>query len=461
MKFKLRLYVSLICVLITLSVLLTSCNTVVHSGIVDAEINENGELIVVYDDGSQQNLGVVVGASGADGANGLDGSAAEKGEKGENGKNGVDGADGSLVITSDGSSIPAASAKGLRSAVSIACTFTATVQQGGYRPGTGGSTEKEYSSAGSGVIYKLDRGEGDAFIITNYHVVYDASSNSADGISNDIKVYLYGSEIESKAIEATYVGGSLYYDIAVLRIEDSQILSESDACAVTVADSDLIRVGDSSIAIGNAQGYGTSVSAGVVCVDSEYIDMTAADGKTTVSFRVMRIDSAVNSGNSGGGLYNDKGELIGIVNAKIVDDTVENIGYAIPSKVAISVADNVIDYCFGTSISRVQRAVVGISVTVSDSKAVYDSNTGDVSIEETVSVYSVTSGSLADGVMKTGDVLVSAVVNGKTIDITRQYHVIDLMLDMRVGNVITFNVIRSGVATALNITVTQGCLVEY
>ena len=97
-------------------------------------------------------------------------------------------------------------------------------------------------------------------------------------------------------------------------------------------------VGSSAIAIGNAQGLGISSTSGVVSVDSEYITMTAADGKTAVAFRVMRVDTAINSGNSGGGMYDDNGNLIGIVNAKIVYDGVENIGYAIPSNGAVSVA---------------------------------------------------------------------------------------------------------------------------
>ena len=88
--------------------------------------------------------------------------------------------------------------------------------------------------------------------------------------------------------------------------------------------------------------------------------MTAADGSATVSFRVMCTDTAVNSGNSGGGLYDNEGNLIGIVNAKIVDDGVENIGYAIPSNVAVSIAENIIDYCHGTDEERVQIALLGI-----------------------------------------------------------------------------------------------------
>ena len=312
------------------------------------------------------------------------------------------------------------------------------------------------------MIYQLNKAEGDAFIITNYHVVFDADSNTRNGISDDISVYLYGSEIKDKAIEATYVGGSLYYDIAVLRVENSEILKASDACEVSVADSSRVVVGESAIAVGNAQGLGISATLGIVCVDSEYITMTAADEETEVSFRVMRVDTAINSGNSGGGLYNDKGELIGIVNAKIVYDGVENIGYAIPSNVAVSIAENIIAYCFGTGTERVQRALLGVSVITSDSKAVFDYDTGLIRIEETVSVYDVSAGSLAEGVLQSGDILVSATINGTTtVKITRQYHMIDMMLDVRVGDVVTVTVLRGGVEKTVSITITQECLTAY
>ena len=239
-------------------------------------------------------------------------------------------------------------------------------------------------------------------------------------------------------------GGSLYYDIAVLRGEDSDAIKESDVRAVTVADSDKVVVGSSAIAIGNAQGLGISSTSGVVSVDSEYITMTAADGKTAVAFRVMRVDTAINSGNSGGGMYDDNGNLIGIVNAKIVYDGVENIGYAIPSNVVVSVAENIIAHCYGTEIERVQRAVLGITVSALDSKAVYDSETGLVSIVETVSVYDISKGSLIEGILEVDDVLVSAVLNGVTTEITRQYQILDLMLDVRVGDVVTVNIFRDG-----------------
>ena len=443
MKKRIYLFICAICLVFGSVFSLSSCSLYASVGITDAEINGNGELVLTYSDGTEQNLGVVVGKNGEDG---------------DDGKN---GSEGSLTITASGSSIPAASSKGLRSAVRIICNFQATVQQGGWYPGSSHTTTKDYSSEGSGVIYQMSKSDGDAFIITNYHVVYDSSSNTENGVSEDISVYLYGSEIEEKAIKATYVGGSLYYDIAVLRVEDNEILKESSACAADVADSDKIVVGDTAIAIGNAQGLGISSTSGVVSVDSEHITMTAADGRTEVSFRVMRVDTAINSGNSGGGLYDDEGRLIGIVNAKIVYDGVENIGYAIPSNVAVSIAENIIDYCYGTDTERVQRALLGITVSTSDSKAVYDSSTGLMRIEETVSVYDVSEGSLADGSLQAEDVLISATVNGNTTEITRQYHIIDMMLDVRVGDVVTLKILRGGEEKTVSITITKGCLTEY
>ena len=402
----------------------------------------------------------MVGQDGADGADGADDEDGADGQNGADGDAGADGADGSLVITTAGSSIPAASAKGLRSAVSIVCNFQATVQQGGWWPGSGSITQ-EYSSAGSGVIFQMDKAEGDAFIMTNYHVVYDASSQTENGISDDISVYLYGSEIADKAIRATYVGGSLYYDIAVIRIEDSDVLKDSDACAVDVADSDGVVVGDSAIAIGNAQGLGISSTSGVISVGSEYITMTAADGKTTVSFRVMRVDAAVNSGNSGGGLFDEEGNLIGIVNAKIVYEGVENIGYAIPSNIAVSIAENIIDYCYGTDTERAQRAWLGITVSTSDSKAVYDTETGMIAIEETVSVYEVSPGSPADGILQENDVILSVTLNGTTTEVTREYHITDIMLVVRAGDTIQLRVLRGGEELHVSIAITEGCLTEY
>lgn len=410
--------------------LLAGCAQGEAVGIVDAEINEVGELVLHYSDGSRDYLGVVVGQDGQDGADGKD------------------GADGASAAVSN---VSAAAAVGLRSSVSIFCTHYQVDRRG---------NATEYYAAGSGVIYQLDKESGDAFIITNYHVVFDADSRAKNGIAEKITVYLYGSEIQGSEIAATYVGGSQYYDIAVLRIEDSEALRQADVTAVTMADSDAVQVGSTAIAIGNAEGGGISVSSGIVSVDSEYITMNAADGVTSVDYRVMRIDTAVNSGNSGGGLFDGQGRLIGIVNAKTIEEGVENIGYALPSSSVIAVADNIIDYCFGTECESVQRPIMGVTVMTTGSSAVYDPETGAVSIRETVEIHEVTPGQLG-AVFQPGDVLVSASLKGTVKEITRQHHIIDLMLTARPGDTVEFQVLRDGQPQTLQLTVTEACLTAY
>lgn len=410
--------------------------------VVGSKINDAGELVLYYSDGSSENLGVVVGADGKDGADG------KNGMDGQNGLNGINGTDG---VTTSTSNVATAAALGLRSAVSVWCTF--------YEEGWRGNVT-EYYSAGSGVIYQINKSEGDAFVITNYHVVFDVNSRAENGIAEEIILYLYGSEISGREINATYVGGSQYYDIAVLRIEDSQVLRDSDAVAATVADSDAVQVGSTAIAVGNPEGGGISTSSGVISVDSEYITMTAADGMTSVSYRVMRIDTAVNSGNSGGGLYDDRGRLIGIVNAKTIDDGVENIGYALPSSSVVAVADNIIDYCFETDCESVQRAMLGVTVLTKDSYAKFDADTGMSTIVETVEIYEVTQGKLGE-VFQIGDVLVSVTVGGTTKQVTRQHHIIDMLMTARPGDKVTFEVLRNGVNTSLTVTLTEDCLTAY
>lgn len=105
--------------------------------------------------------------------------------------------------------------------------------------------------------------------------------------------------------------------------------------------------------------------------------------------------------------------------------------------------------------------MLGISVSTSDSKAVYDYETGLISIEEKVSVYEVSENTLADGRLEAGDVLLSASFNEKTVEITRQYHIIDLMLDVRVGDTVTFNILRNGEELSVDLIITEECLTEY
>ena len=149
MKNRIIALVCALCLLFGCAACLSSCDATSGTtvSVVGAQINDDGELLLTYSDGSVHNLGVVVGKdgeNGKDGANGADGADGTDGKDGEDGKDGASGSSvtGSIVITGEGSAIPAASAKGLRSAVSIVCNFTTTKVSTGW-PNFGGSKTEE------------------------------------------------------------------------------------------------------------------------------------------------------------------------------------------------------------------------------------------------------------------------------------------------------------------------------
>ena len=368
----------------------------------------------------------------------------------------VNGGDNyNVTIEGTTSSTVAAANKALLSAVSIVSTFEGT--NSGWDGFGGSSGSSTSASSGSGVIYRLNKSSGEAYIITNHHVVYDASS----GISNNIKVFLYGQEGYSEcAMSATYVGGSLSYDIAILKITGSTILMSSIATAATFADSNKVAVLDTVIAIGNAQGSGISATVGYVNVESEYISLTGADEKTEINLRVIRTDAAVNPGNSGGGLFNEKGEVIGIVNAKSASDSVDNIGYAIPANVAKSIAENIIHYCDNTTKSCVYRCMLGISITSANPSVVYDTETGKIYKSEDVTITEVT-GTALKSKLQAGDVLKTITIDGKKIDITLRHHVVDSMLDAREGSTVTITFERGGQEQSVTVTITSSMIEAY
>ncbi len=364
-----------------------------------------------------------------------------------------------INISSDSSSSLLAASKGLLSTVSVYCNF---IIKRSYGWGPNASTyEQQTQSAGSGIVYKLDKANGNAYIVTNYHVVYNAQANTANHISDEINLYLYGKESSAYAIPATYIGGSMLYDIAVLKVENNDIIRSSNVRAADFADSNDVSVLDTAIVIGNPEAKGISATVGHVNVQSEYIQMTAADDSTTIEMRVMRIDAAVNSGNSGGGLYNDEGNLIGIVNAKMSSSSIDNIGYAIPSNIAKYVADNILYYCDGKDNENVYRCLLGITVEAASSDTVYDTETGKIHIVERVAVKEITSGSPAASALKAGDVIRSITVGDKTYEVTRIYHIVDIMLNARVGDTVTIAITRGGTDETVSLTITDSALTKY
>lgn len=340
-------------------------------------------------------------------------------------------------ISSDYYDTEYAAAKGLQSAMRVRSRFQ--TRSGGLRP-----TTTTYYSEGSGVVYKIEGAY--AYIITNYHMVYDYDSITQNKIADEILVYSYGSET---SIKAEYVGGSASKDVAVIKTVAASLpdfMKTAD-----IADSNSVTPGMRSVAVGNPLAYGISVSSGIVSVDSEEIEMDALDSAgSTIVMRVIRTDTAINSGNSGGGLFNSKGELIGIVNAKTVLSGVENIGYAIPINVAAGIADCVID-------NDSKKCILGITVAASASVVTYDSAKNSVAIIESVVVDSITAGGLADGVLQKGDLLLSVKINNdEFFSITRIFHLSDYLYKARQGDILSLEINRGGEILILQMTVGSG-----
>jgi len=243
------------------------------------------------------------------------------------------------------------------------------------------------------------------------------------------------------AISAKFLGGSSTYDIAVLKVEGSEMLKQSSSRAVRVRNSDDLVVGSTALAVGNAAGLGISVTQGVISVDSEVITVKDASNNTS-SHRVVRVDAAINSGNSGSGLFNADGELIGIVNAKTSSTSIENMGYAIPSNIAISVADRIISDCDSENVKSVKKYTLGIELTASSSKAVYDSDKGVTRIVETVTVSGVGETSASKDVLLVGDIIKSVTIGSDKFDIERSFALADYMWRVNAGDRITFEIVR-------------------
>lgn len=308
------------------------------------------------------------------------------------------------------------------------------------------SNDSSSYSAGSGVIIDLDKEQGDAIVITNYHVVYNVESK--EKISNDICLYIYGSLTGldddgsiggPHGIHATYVGGAMNYDIAVLRVDNSEILKNSIAEEAKMGDSETVTVGEKVFAIGNAQGEGISVTEGILSVESETIDLTSPDEKSVLNFRVMRTTAAINHGNSGGPLFNAKGELIGINNAKRVEESVEGMGFSLPISQVKHVVGNILD-----NNGTVKRALFGVTIQTVDSKAVWDETRDRVKIVETLIVSDISTGSIAFGKFQLNDQIIGMEIGGEKITVERSFHMIDRMLSVRLGDEVKITVLRGG-----------------
>ena len=424
--------------------------------IVGTSINESGELIVEYSNGETENLGVVVGADGKDGTNGIDGVDGKDGKDGKDGINGADGKDGAIIIQGGEESTDS-----LAQVVASVIQSTVLIQSEYISAATG---LLSYSS-GAGVIYSCNKAQGEALIVTNYHVVFNENATTDNKICETLKVYLYGSVVSNMGIEASFVGGSVQYDLAVLKISNSDIIKNSEVSAVNIKDSKLVHAGDTAIAIGNPKADGFSVTSGIVSVDSENIDITISEEFGEATMRVMRIDTAVNSGNSGGGLFDRNGYLIGIVNAKSIESNVDNIGYAIPSSTMVAIVENIIDYCLNTDCETLQKVLLGINVQILNPYSKYNPETGYVDLYEESTVVGIPDPltSVAYGKLMVGDKIKKVTISGSrdiSSEIVRQYYLLDILLYARVGDTVTITVDRNGVELDVEIVITESCIVS-
>lgn len=349
---------------------------------------------------------------------------------------------------------------GVLSTVELYCEFSTDLNFSTYETGAN-------LSSGSGVIYQPDANVEEYYIITNYHMVYMAESLTTDCIAEKIHCFLYGANVEIEkeplsfggynisygrdAIECEYLGGSMEYDIAVAKVKDASKITNSNAKPITVCYDDAV-VGETVVAIGNPEAEGISVTKGIVSVDSEYVTMTAVDEKTEITFRAMRIDAPVNGGNSGGGLYNTDGELLGIVNAKVVDEEIEGMAFALPAVTSLRLADNIIANT-STSNKSAIRADLGLDLLVKSSSAVYDAQNMTVKIVEDVCVSNIKTNSACYGSLAVGDKIVSVLIGGELYTIDREFRLDDLNWLIEENTVIVFNVVRSNIDKTIPVAI--------
>ena len=254
----------------------------------------------------------------------------------------------------------------------------------------GQGSPREVASAGSGVIIDADRG----FILTNHHVVQNA---------DEIQISLLDGEIH----DAEVIGSDAATDIALLKVEADNLTE------MPIGDSEVVRVGDFVLAIGNPFGLGHTVTSGIV----------SALGRTGISQNgyedFIQTDASINPGNSGGALVNMRGELVGI-NSAIISRSGGNvgIGFAVPTEIASSIMRQILDF------GEVRRGLLGVRIQGIDAEVAEALNS---SVDRGALITLIESGSAAEkSGLKVDDIIIS-VNNKKITDASELRNTIGLM----------------------------------
>ncbi len=323
----------------------------------------------------------------------------------------------------------------INSLVTISCTSVENM-----RSIFGGAQQYEVESAGSGVIIGKD--DSKLYIATNNHVVEGASTVSVGFV-------------DETAAKATVLGSDSSNDLAVISVDLSELTEDtlSQIKVATIGDSDELVLGDQVVAIGNALGYGQSVTSGYVSAVNR--SLTLSDGSTMItSDGLIQTDASINSGNSGGGLFNMKGELIAINEAKASSSTsgvtVDNMGYAIPMNKALPILQSIINGTGGDSITSERSVYMGISLAevTEDISQVYNMPVG-------VYVSSVSEGSPAsEASLQQGDIITA--MDGTSV--TSYADVSAFLSDKQPGDEVELTVSRAqnGVYQSFELNITLG-----
>ncbi len=336
----------------------------------------------------------------------------------------------------------------LSSTVKIYSEYTMTNEDG---------TNSLSIGAGSGVIYRID--SDFTYVITNFHVIYEHKQNRTNKLARRVTCYLYGSELTplqigvdddgyaiydygSNGVACYFVGGSIAYDIALLKVSTQALKSVNEnISAVEFASS--YHVGETAIAIGNPHDDGISVTKGIVSVDNERVKLKLDN--TVRVYNLLRMDTPLYAGNSGGGLFNVEGKLIGITNAG--DSVDQNVNFAVPLETVKNSIENIISYNNG----YINKLVFGVVIVVNDSKYVYDKVSGYGKIVEELKVDSVVENSIAQGLgLQKGDILTAINVNGTTFEINRDFDLTNKILTLRAGNVVAITYKRNDTTYTTN-----------
>lgn len=252
-------------------------------------------------------------------------------------------ANSAKLSTSSGSTVDSDVAEIVKNAMpSVVSITNMSVQQ--VQNFFGGVQEQESESVGSGII--VSQNDTELLIVTNNHVVSGSDT-------------LTVSFVDEESVEANVKGTDASKDLAVIAVPLKSI-KDSTMEKITVAnlgDSTKLQVGETAIAIGNALGYGQSVTTGIISATERQLD--TYDGK------LIQTDAAINPGNSGGALLNAKGEVIGINSIKVATDVVEGMGYAIPISDASENITGLMNQETKTKVAEGERGVLGIMDGVS------------------------------------------------------------------------------------------------